>query len=50
MKCYKMDMKKNTECIHNLDLYIIAGNKKIEELKTKILPEMQKKQKKQKIL
>ena len=35
--------KKNTECIHNLDLYIIAGNKKIEELKTKILPEMQKK-------
>lgn len=35
--------EKNTECIHNLDLYIIAGNKKIEELKTKILPEMQKK-------
>ena len=35
--------KKNTECIHKLDLYIIAGNKKIEELRTKILPELQKK-------
>ena len=35
--------EKNTQCIHNLDLYVIAGNKKIEELKTKTLPELQKK-------
>ena len=35
--------EKNTECIHNLDLYIIAGNKKIEELKTKTISELQKK-------
>lgn len=35
--------EKNTECIHNLDLYIIAGNKKIEELKNKDLPELEAK-------
>lgn len=35
--------EKNTECIHNLDLYIIAGNQKIEELKTKTIPELQRK-------
>ena len=35
--------EKNTECIHNLDLYIIAGNRKIEELKTKDLPELEAK-------
>ncbi len=35
--------EKNTECIHNLDLYIIAGNKKIEELRTKTIPELQQK-------
>ena len=33
--------EKNTECIHNLDLYIIAGNKKIEELRTIVLPKLQ---------
>lgn len=37
--------EKNTECIHNLDLYIIAGNKKIEELKTKDLVELEAKAK-----
>lgn len=37
--------EKNIECIHNLDLYIIAGNKKIEELKNKNLPELEAKAK-----
>lgn len=34
--------EKNSNCIHNLDLYIIAGNKKIEEIKNTTIPELQK--------
>jgi uncharacterized protein YaaN involved in tellurite resistance len=31
---------KNLQYLRNLDLYILAGNLKLEELKTKVLPEM----------
>ncbi|MGM9977533.1 MAG: toxic anion resistance protein [Clostridium sp.] len=42
--------EKNIECIDNLDLFIIAGNKKMKELNEKEIPKLQSKAEKNKDL